>query len=52
MYDADRVDIDALKKFYNITSNRDLIAAMLHHIEKLQDAKKDSLEWAVRHIRS
>ena len=45
-------EIAVLKRFYNVTSNRALIAAMLHHIDKLQDAKRDSLETAIRRVRA
>ena len=44
-------DIEALKQFYQVTSRRALIAAMLHHIDKLQIESRDRLQLAVASVR-
>lgn len=45
------VDISALKQFYQVSSNRALIAAMLHHIDKLQDTRRDQLQTSIEAVR-
>ena len=40
-------DIEALKQFYQVTSRKALIAAMLHHIDKLQIDRRSRLQSAL-----
>jgi len=49
------LSLDVLKSFYQVRSNRALIAAMAHHIDKLQDERISSLKsaiHAVQHVRA
>lgn len=49
------LSLDVLKRFYQVRSNRGLIAAMAAHIDKLQDERISSLQseiHAVRQVRA